>query len=178
MKFYLVVIMLLSTSILRGQLHKYDILYPSKEDKISQAKRIMSLRRKAILLFAFRKYTSWSNTEPYTIIALMKDSSFRCYKLSMPNLRLSQNTNTDKLKYKLSLVYSYNLFSMRNTDNWQESCEIHSPSCGDCTEYDFVLMTKRKMKRLYFYEPTLYVNSCSLVNENKRIIDFIKELWN
>ena len=159
------------------QLNKPIILFPSKEDTVSKAKSIKLLRQKAALVFAYRIYTTWDYTEPYTVIALMKDSSIVSYKFSLPNSLVRQNANSDSLKSKLGLVYSYDLFSMTETDNWEKTCNNHSPGCGDCEEYDFVIMTKEKVKRLYFYVPSLFVDYCESVKQNKRIIDFIKRLW-
>lgn len=178
MKFFLVISQLLCYSITNAQLSKFDVSSLTIEDTLSKAKSICKLRHKAILVFAYRTYTTWNCSEPYNIIALMKDRSIKSFKFSLPNLLVSQISNPDSLKYTMRLVYSYDLFSMKTSDNWVETCESNSPSCGDCAEYDFVIMTKEKNKRLYFYAPTLYVGYCTSVNQNKRIIDFIKQLWN
>jgi hypothetical protein len=159
------------------QLNKPAILFPSKEDTVSKAQSIKLLRQKATLVFAYRTYSTWNNIEPYTIIALLKDSSIVSYTFSLPDILFKLNTNSDSLKSKLGLVYFYDLFSMTKTDDWQKTCNNHSPDCGDCEEYDFVIMTKEKVKRLYFYVPAMYVDYCESVKQNKRIIDFIKQLW-
>jgi len=159
------------------QLNKPVILFPSKEDSFSKARSIKLLRQKAVLIFAYRTYTTWDYTKPYKIIALMKDSSVADYKFSLPNTLVRLNTNSDSLKSKLDLVYLYDLFAMTKTDDWEKTCNNDSPSCGDCEEYDFVIMTKEQIKRLYFYAPVVYVDYCESVRQNKRIVDFIKRLW-
>jgi hypothetical protein len=177
MKFLIAILILFSSTNAMTQLKKPTILFPSKEDTVSKSKSIKLLRQKANLIFAYRTYTTWDYAEPYTIIALMKDSSLASYKFSLPNKLVRLNTNSDSLKSKLDLVYTYDLFSMTKTGDWEKTCNNNSPGCGDCEEYDFVIMTKEKVKRLYFYVPAMYVDYCESVKQNKRIVDFIKRLW-
>lgn len=160
----------------KSQFKKPEIFFPSKEDTITKSQSLLTLRRNVDLVIAYRRYTTWNSMEPYNVIALNKNV-LKSFKFSLPDLLVLQVKNTDTLRSILKLFYDYELFAMTNTDKWMETCKNSVPSCGDCNEYDFVIMVKDKVKRLYFYAPEIYVSYCPIIKENERIISLINILW-
>ncbi|HLL44604.1 MAG TPA: hypothetical protein VK369_15750, partial [Segetibacter sp.] len=122
-------------------------------------------------------YTTWNFFEPYNVIAVKGDHVFKGFKFLLPNSLVKRDENVDSLKSLFKAFHDYDLFSMTKTDNWEKTCNDSTPSCGDCNEYDFIIMTKDKVKRLYFYEPEMHLDYCPIVKENKRVIGLIKRLW-
>lgn len=177
MKSPLLILLLLIVIEGNSQLQKNEISFTSNEDAVTKSKSIKGLRKKSDLVIAYRRYTTWNFKEPFDVIVVKQDEVFKGYKFSLPNLLVERVENVDTLKSILKLFYDYDLFAMTKTDNWMETCNNSAPGCGDCEEYDFIIMTKDKVKRLYFYAPEMYVNYCPTVKANERVIGLINRLW-
>jgi hypothetical protein len=146
MKTTLILILILLAKVGVGQ-------FPADDSIISKSKSFLELRKKFDTVILYRSYSSWNYLEPYSIVAIGNNTKAAFYKFSLPNSLQKSQLNIDSLNSLVKIFSEFDLFGMKDTKNWMDSCINDVPMCGDCSEFEFVIATKNKFKALYFYEP-------------------------
>jgi len=147
---------------------------PYEKEKVSHF--LDSLHNTNDYVLYFRNRTNWmATTHLYPAFILAKNqnnlSAYKCVLLSKPTMSF-QCTKLDLPADSLYSIWrSYvdnNLFKIKTQKAHPRNC---SYSVSDLGTYEFILLTKQKMKVLEFDAPEYYLRHCQDIPERKNVVN-------
>ncbi len=173
----IIIIYILCCSTISAQKRDVNLLYTTNDSFITKVKTIDILRKKSLFIFAYLKWSSWSSNETFSIISVDKNGCLNAYLLTSANELITQKISKDSLKRIIRAVYDANLFQMRLPSSWEQYCVDTTWIGGDGPQYEFLLLTKTKSKRISITSDYGYFKDCLKNREYERIQTLIKQLW-
>lgn len=180
MKFTLTLLLFLSVNAISGQNRNIEIKYGESYDKDLVDSVLDSLHLKNEFVVSFRITSVWMRNPDYLIIT-KKNNSIAAFKyVNKSENHLKKLSISQDSLISLWNPFISDLFEIKNSNEIIDNCSKDTSRDArikyikmmpeDSHSYKFIIISKRQIKKLHYYDPEFFEKYCGSVVERQKII--------
>ena len=141
-------------------------------EKVDSFLRILQSQNDYVISFRVKLSDEVEEKSDYFLM-LMKDSTFSAYRYQAKSKNFEELNLTDEALHLVWDTFMQNdLFNIQDESEIPVFC-LEKYRVYNSYTYEFVLLSKDKMKKLSYYDPEYYDNACYGMIERKKVINSV-----